>query len=213
MTEVPETITYEDISAFCAIGPRPRYLTGALRWILINHFSTPSYIEQEQLADYTWNEDENISKILIESVHRWNVKNIQQRPALYIKRNPVRPQSIAISDGMMQQLNPDDGEWPGEYKTKAVVGSHTVFCVGQTSGESEALGQEVFQELLEFGPVIKQDFNLHAFEVMELSAAMKIEEAREHFMVPVVCSWAYFNAWRLKPLTPIIKTITIDAIY
>ena len=80
MTE--PTYTFEQLSAFCQQGVRPRYITGAIRWMLISHFSNSDFIEQDQLRGYTWLPDETQSKLLIESTYRWNIVATQQRPAL-----------------------------------------------------------------------------------------------------------------------------------
>ena len=209
MTE--PTYTFEEVSAFCQRGPRPRYITGAIRWALIAHFSNEDFIEQEQVKGYVWNEDKTQSNLLIESAHKWETVVTQQRPALMIKRNEVKPRKLGINHGMTTGIDTTgDKQYQGDVKTCAMTGSHTVFCIGQSGAEAEALGQEVLQELLEFGPVIHRDICLAKWEVAGMGGIGKLEESREHFVVPVTVAWAYFNTWMLRPVGPYLHKIVVN---
>ena len=194
--------------------PVPRLysrITGALRQIFIYRFSSADRISQDILKNYIWTSDPETSRILIESVTRWNVRAMQQRPAIVIKRNSVSTVQLGIDDGIRVGA-PSSIEDVGEIKQIGMTGSHTIFAIAGTGAETEALAQECFHELVEYGSVLRKDLGLHKFRAVEVGPVAKLEEDRERWVSPIVCGWAYVYAWRLRPYGPTLKTFDVDII-
>jgi hypothetical protein len=217
----PTLVDLDEFSSLCSTGHTPQILTGAILRILQNHFSSASYIEDPALKDnlIKLQPDDTTeglypTGILIEPIYKWNPAQLNQRIAIYIKRNPIRTQRYGIDDGLTTGLGKDNqGQLEtlrGDYHTLAVLGSHTLFCIGRTGAETEVLAYEVFRELVQFGPAIRRDLKLHRFGVTEMTDVSRIEEYDQHFVAGIVVGWAYFETWRIIPDAPWLKTLVID---
>ena len=208
-------------SALCTLGRPPLVMTGAILWILRRHFSTANWIKDEDLKAYIWNNDTTRSKIAIESVVKWNqqpTQTVQQRPAIYVKRNTYGRVKLGIGDQYQLGRNVGVDKAGGignnvfDAGTQfgvAIAGSHTVFCVGGTGAEAETVGTEVFFEMLEFTPIIRRDLGLNKFQVMEMGGIAKIEESHEHWVVPVTVTYAFNHDWTLFKDAPVIKSVSL----
>jgi len=182
-------------SAVEHIGMRPLLITGLLRQILINHFSSASNIEEACLKDTPgaaiWRDDASTG-IIIESVHRWRGDLAGKRPAVLIKRNAYRNLRVSITDRLAVD------ERGLECFATLWAGSHTVFCVHGTGAQCESLATEVQRELTQFGPVISRQLGLMRFQVTEVDAVSE-ESATGWFVAPVNVGWAFQETWRLDP--------------
>jgi len=217
----PTLVDLSEFSSLCSTGHTPQILTGALLRILQNHFSSAAYIEDAALRDNIIRVQPDDTTegllpigILIEPIYKWDPAQLNKRIAIYIKRNPIRTQRYGINDGLTTGLGEDsEGQLEtlrGDYHTIAVLGSHTLFCIGRTGAETEVLAYEVFRELVQFGPAIRKDLKLHRFSVTEVTDVSRIEEYDQHFVAGVVVGWAYFETWRIIPDAPWLKTLVID---
>lgn len=196
----------ERISALCSVLARPVLITGVLRDILIRHFAFPQNIEEPDLRALIWQKGET-SPILIESIHRWDPRATERRPAVIIKRNSYTNQRIGIGDKL--QTPPADRIGDAHYST-LWAGSHTLFCIGGTGAQAELLSSEIQRELHEFGPILASTLQLKRFLVAEVGAVAEIEEAKEQFVVPVVASYAYQETWVLRQQAPTLQKISFS---
>lgn len=226
----PQTfVGLDPISSLCTTRQPAQLLTGIMLRLLQEHFANADNLEYNganefesaegmtpklQLQGYIWNEDKTKTNIQIQPVWEYNSQDIQRRPGIYVKRNGLQPQRIAINDGQtVNSLRDKDGkivQVRGNYHSMMILGSHTVFCVGNTGAEAEMLGAEVFEHMLMFAPIIRQDMKFHRFTVTEVAELSLLDEFDEHFVAPVVVSYAYAWAWRLQKVAPWLKTLAID---
>ena len=188
----PYTGSLEDqiASSLCSLGWRPILLTGFFRDSLVRHFAAPLSIENPDLRHLVWRADERTG-ILIESVYRWRGSLVEKRPAVIIKRNAYRNVRYFIGDRAGTTEKGFD-----KFLT-TWVGSHTLFCIHGTGASAEILATEVQREYTQFAWAIKRDLGLLAFAVTEVGAISEVEEANEHFVVPVTIGWAYEESWQL----------------
>lgn len=208
-------------SALCTIGRPPLVMTGALLWILRRHFANTEYIQDENLKQYVWNKTPTESQIMIEAVTKWPgapTQTLQLRPAIYVKRNTYGRVKLGIGDKYMPGGKPvvdnlnqlsDNAIDSGSQFEVIIAGSHTVFCLGGTGAEAEAVGTEVFFELMEFTPLIRRDLDLNKFQVMDMGGVSKLEESKEHWAVPVVITYAFNHKWTLKQNAPKLKGVSL----
>lgn len=166
-----------------------------------------------QLQNYIWNPDNKLTNIQIQPVWEYNPQDIQRRPALYVKRNTLQPQKIAIDNGFTVGPQRDKTgkvlAVRGSYKAVMVLGSHTIFCVGATGAEAELLGMEVTNQLLMFGPLIERDMKFNRFAVLEIGEVALLDEFDTHFVVPIVVGYGFPQAWRINQVAPWLKTLSI----
>jgi hypothetical protein len=196
-------------------------MTGVFVRSLREHFASALDLEYNgtveergELEGYLWHPEVDKTKILIDAVWKFNSQDIQRRPALMVKRNAWKTQRVAIADGMTVGIARHSDGSPdrvrGQFQTKAVLGSHTIFAIGGTGAEAELLGAEVFRHLHEFSQVIREDLRLNRFAVEEMAEVSLVEEFDDHFAVPIVAAYAFFSAWRVDVQAPWLKTVAID---
>lgn len=157
-------------SSICTTGKPPQVITGILLWIMRRHFADTDYITNPDLAENVWSSDVTASKITIEPITKWNgpqTQALQQRPAIYVKRNTFTNTRLGIGNKYMMGTKGrvDNADAVGHTTVNGstmygtlLVGSYTLFCLGQTGAAAEAVGTEAYFELLEFGPLISRDF-------------------------------------------------------
>jgi hypothetical protein len=212
----------EKVSSVCSTGMTGNILTGLFVRTLRDHFSSADNLEFNganyldttiELQRYVWSDGPE-TKLQIQSVWEYNTQDIQNRPALYVKRNRFQTQKTAMGDGYTVAPNTDsDGRVrnvPGRYQTRAILGSHTIFCVGGAGAEVELLGWEVFNLFHQFAQVFREEFRMHRFEVSGVEGVGLLEEFDYHFVVPVVVAYAYYAAWRIDVEAPWLKTVSIN---
>lgn len=216
-------------SALCTIGRPPIVLTGAILWVLRQHFADADNIVNAGLKTRIWRPgvedvgDTRGSGIMIEAITRWpgpQTQTLQKRPAVLVKRNTYNVSRIGIGNRYQGSSTPsidkskvfcDYAIGSGTQYGVQIVGSHTMFCIGGTGAEAEELGTEVFFELLEFGPVIRQDLDLVRFDAAGLGALARLEESKENWVSPVVVSWVFNHDWVLRREGLPLKTVALSA--
>lgn len=178
-------------SALCSLGWRVIYITGMIRDLLTHQFSTPLNIEEPDLRHLLWREDER-TRILVESIHRWRGELVEKRPALILKRNAYQNLRWGIAD----RVGTD--ERGQEIYCTGWVGSHTVFCIHGSGAGVEILATEVQRMLTQFARPIVQYLGLLRWSATEVGEISEIEEARESFVIPITIGWAYQENWVLE---------------
>lgn len=191
------------MSKLCSFGLRRLILTGFIRDHLVHHFSRAEGIEDLDLRHLIW-QDDPATNILIESVWRWVPQMTERRPAILIHRNSCQNVQKGLDD--FAGMDPTGYE---EFTT-FWVGSHTLFCLGETGAIAEILSTEVQRELTQFGPLIHRTLGLQKWNVREVSKISELEEATENFVVPVTVGWAYTENWRLVPEALPLRRISLS---
>jgi hypothetical protein len=210
MSTAPEDRT-DPASSLCSYGPRPLLLTGILRLLLTDHFSSAANFEHDQLALYqaerVWTADESTTAIRIEDALTWTPEISGLKPAIIIKQNDYDVLHLGLADV--------SGTTPQGFTEHTVLwkGSHTLFCLSKEGAEAVILGQEVGRYLLHFGNVFRKEFKLHSWKVMQMGAPAKIKELPGKFGVPVTVSICYEDSWILHQHTPLLKTLAVGDVF
>jgi hypothetical protein len=224
---MPTPLDMDVVSSLCSSQHPANVLTGLWTRLLREHFSNAENLQfggqdesnadgepLTQLQGYLWSDDNKQTKIQIQPVWEYNPQDIERRPALYVKRNAYKFERLAINDGQTVGSEKDASgrvvRVPNARHSKMMVGSHTVFCVGQTGAETELLAQEVANHVMMFGPRLRIDFKLHRLTVAEVGELAVLDEFVEHFVVPVVVAYGIAMSWEIKEIQPYLKAIGID---
>lgn len=205
---MPEQYFGPTFSAICAYLPRRLIVTGVVRDMLTQHFADAGRIEEADLRRYVWKETEDTG-ILIETHTRWRPELTEARPGVIIKPNAFKNERRGI--GNRGQLPASDMEGNAHYQT-FWIGSHTIFCIGGTGAQAEILGSEVQRELTEFGPELSRIIDLKRFEVLEIGAPARLEEAQENWVVPVTLGSAFEERWVIRPQAPRLNHINLSSL-
>jgi hypothetical protein len=179
-------------------------VTGWLLQWMRHHFSELSYIENQNtaLSRCIWSNDCQTTGIAIEPNTKWSPELTESRPGIIIKRNAWKRRRLGIDDRWIP--GPPSGN--NSY-TNLWQGSHTLFCVATEGAEAENLATEVFRELNEFGPIIREILDLKRFEVIEVGAVLQIAgRAKENFAVPVSCAYTYEESWTVTVNADVLNT-------
>ncbi len=219
-TRDPTLVDLTEFSSLCSTGHTPNIVTGAFLRFFMEHFADPDKIENAALRDNIYAVDpddttEGVAEkgVLIDPIYKWNPRDFSLRPAIYIKRNGMTPQRLGINDAMTVGLDRDAQgnieSYKGEYHVVGMQGSHSFFCIGRAGAEAEILASEVFREVQHFAPILRKDLKLARLTVAEYTEVSRLDEYDQHFVVAITVAWYYFEKWRLKPVAPWLKGISI----
>ena len=180
-------------------GIKPHIITGGLVQMIRALFSDPGNIEETMLKSYLWNSDPKISRILIEAVYNWRTETVQERPAVIVKRGNWTIGKVAIGDAYS---GPRETGFEENQHVVSGSGSHNLFCLALTGAQAELLSTEVYQHLLGFLAVIREQFCLDDFRVTSIGEVGRFEESHTHFVVPVTATYKFTITWDLLRQTP-----------
>lgn len=187
-------VDFSDLSDLCGIMPRRLLTTGILIQWLRWHFTDPANIEDPALKEVLWSSAIETNSIVIDSVYKYDAAVVEQRPALFVKPGPWKILQYGIDNRKMGGF----GDLADvRHHNSFVQGSHTVFCIAGESAEVEHLANEVYHELLEFGPVARRMFNFLRFQVSDVGEPAILEEATENFVVPITIAYGAQDVWQI----------------
>jgi len=182
-------------------------LGGILLQFLRAHFSDPDQITQDAARGRVWRPDDS-SAIMIAMVDQWLPTTAMMRPAILVSPDAWHPlPSKGVGDAQTQgELDPGVRTY-----TRLVLGSHTIFAIAEEPAEAEVIAQEVYDELLCFCPVLREDIpGLDRFSVSELGKPFEIEESTENYAVPVTVSYVTQRTWHVRPEIPWLKVLDLE---
>ncbi|RIZ71260.1 MAG: hypothetical protein D0530_04860 [Methylococcales bacterium] len=190
------------VSSLCISKLKPLILTGIFVSIARQHFSLADNLREESLREFIWNADDTKSKIMIESATRWKTNIVQQRPAIMVKRMDLHmSDSITFGDRLQGGT--------GTPCAVVLMGSHTLFCIASSAAEAETLGTELFFQLVEFKPLLQQEFMFLKLKIDNFGQIAKLEESSEHWVTPITVSYAFSHAWVIDKIAPVLKSISL----
>lgn len=210
------------VSALSCTQHIPNLLTGVILRLAQEHFANAANLAYtidfdgvKGLENYIWTKDPKTTGIQIEPVTKWDPTDVQRRPAIYIKRNKWETHKLAINDGLSTAVIPSisgkgAGNIRGEKHARGVIGSHTLFTVAKEGAEAELIAAEVFDYFMSFAPILRQEFNLLKFEVLELEDIKPVKEHQEMWVVPVVVAYASAWTWRLEAQSPFLQKLSLE---
>lgn len=182
-----------------------------------NEYANPEFtIPLDELQQFIWNPKVELTKIMIQMVWDYNPENIQMRPGIFVKRNKQQTQKIAINNGQTigakRSRDGGIGQVRGAMNACIIFGSHTIFCCANSGAQAELVAAELFNEFIAFGPLIREKMELTSFQVEGLEEAALLEEFNDHWVVPLVITYAYPRIWRVDLVAPWLKTLSIRAV-
>jgi hypothetical protein len=178
-------------------------ITGSVLQILQQWFQVN--VEEK----FRWDTDPLKTKIEIAPSFLWSPEVTQVRPGIYVKRDGWAARGMGTRTGFNDNLSYSrTGEDTYAYMPAAQI---SVMVIGKHAGEAEELSNSVTYCLLALAPVIRNEFNLLAFDLEAVSGIQKTEEYKEMWVIQHQCQYKYVLAIDLTELSPVIKRITVDA--
>jgi hypothetical protein len=193
---------YVDPRTFCRLRFSPMLATGVILSLLREHFGNPNSIVDPMLQQYVWRNDE-ATGIVIEASTNEVLTNIQQRPAILVRRNAIKPQRMSIGDKVFP-LRPQ----MGHSFVLAIHGSHTIFNIATRAGHAEALANETSMFLMQFAPAIRGSLCFTGdFQFEELGQVGRLDGIGGQYVVPATFSYITDVSWTLGENLPPIRHI------
>jgi len=214
---------YEPCSALAATGTTPFILTGILIRLLQYHFSDPANIINPSLRIYRWKENCNEAIVGPDNVplvgihvgvsYEFNPAGVQQRPAVYVKREPITVQRVAVfkGDRSVPAVSEVSGVYQGARYQKTIDGRFSLIVIATSGTEADLLGEEVFYRMLYFAPIIMDDIRIGQFTVEGMSEVKDLDgqDGTKSYYVVVSIYWAQIVRWAAIAETPILKRLRL----
>lgn len=216
-------VRFRPPSSLCTTGLQAHILTGVFLQLLRSHFSSAESIEEPRLRNCLWvpmdddpvTPDPQRSMILIEPVYRWDPRQLQARPGVYVRRNDLQPKNrVGIGMNQYQELGgirADSLPEAGREYYLPFQGSHSLFCVAKDGGAAELLSTEIARELYQFARPITDEFGFEFLELAHIGSVARLEESFEHFAVPVTMSYGFYDQWKVAKLAPRFAGVSLTA--
>lgn len=210
------TITFRNASSLRSTGLSPHILTGIFLQLVRSHFSRADSIEEPYLKTNLWvpmekdevKPDPTRSKILIEPVYRWNIEEMQKRPAIIIKRGSIKlNQHVGIGVSQSFGLSMDDLPEAGANHMAVMNGAHTFICIANHGGVVELLASEVARHIGQFIPVLQCEFGFMKMSLTQIGEVSTLEEDDTHYAVPVVVEYTYQETWKVVKQAPRLSKV------
>jgi hypothetical protein len=213
-------LAVEPASSLCASGITPFILTGILVRLLQYHFSDPNNIVRESLQYLRWYRDctdgivdddgNSLRRLYINVGYQLDLANAEQRPGIFVKREDVRTRRISVEkgDSVTTHIKQRIGAFQGKIYHKILEGAFSLICIAESGAEADLLGEEVFDRMLFFAPMIEDDIRIGQFEVKMLSDVKELEAgANKAYYTVVRIQWASQRRWTIVAETPVLKRI------
>jgi len=193
-----------DLLAYKNIPPTPHRVTAILMWLVRDRFTRVESMRSERIKQYVWDKDATKSKILIEYSPLLDFKSVQQRPAVTVVRKSWKTQPSALSIGNRLHSSVE------EQYALLISGTHVINVISQNPVEVEDMATEIFYYVTDFTQPIRNEFNLTKFSLDEMGEPVKMEESKEHWIIPLSVSSTIQLDWKVKPIGPLLKTISLN---
>lgn len=203
-------LRFDTLSALCSYGQSPLVMEGALRQVLIQHFSSVenilnATIRRKLSRDGVWSPGTDTG-ICIESLHRWRPELTESRPGLVLKSGAWNWQRMGIGDKVHEDWKTGRQTFTGFWS-----GSHTVFALCNEPAEALSLAIEAMKCFLWFESEITRQLELQRFIPVSIGEVAALEESTEHYVVPITVAYVAPEAWHLDPDAPRTKRIVFRA--
>jgi hypothetical protein len=194
---------YFDPRTFCRLRFSPMLATGVIISMLREHFGNPSSIVDPMLQRCVWRNDNATGMLIEASTNDSILTNIQQRPAILVRRNAMKTQRLGIGDKVFQM-----GPHRGESFVIAIHGSHTIFNIATRAGHAESLANETSMFLMKFAPALRGSLCFTGdFQFEELGQVGKLDGIGGQYVVPATFSYITEIPWTLNENVPPIRHI------
>lgn len=214
-------------SALGIIGPSPLIMTAAFIRLLQSHFATADNIGNAVIKDYIWTDSDNGcvegedsagqpvegSRLTIVPEYARNV-SADASPALYVRREAIKTGRVGMQGRGISSLNRSGG-FEARGHQVYITGAHSIIASGQSGGEAEALGQEIYDRMLDFVQIIKTDLRLGNLFVESLGRLSKRQtgagdSAKTIFYTVVRVAWDYVRLWKVMAEAPALQKANIS---
>lgn len=204
-------------SVLCGFRMTRQLMTGAIRQMLIQHYSdinniADNFVHARLKRDGPYREPlradttEPEGPLQIESIGRWRPDADGNPLQLIIKPNKWDWVRLGIGD-----RTGEDAELGIEYYSGDIDGSHTIFAMAEDLGEAENLADETGSFFMEHAALILQELGLYRWSFVGLGEPFAVTDARETYAVPVVVAYVVRRSWSQQIEAPRFREFVLSA--
>lgn len=193
-----------NFAAWCQSLPRLGAIQGIIMTMLTNHFADAKNIEDPNLRNYVWTPGTD-SPIIIAVEEDWEAEFINRKPAIFLKRQAVVIDKIAIGD------RKQSGRLDGVVEYNVLVkGSHVLKCHQRLGQPADDLAWEATSVIVRTAPFIRAWLGLSELRATYIGAKEQQEKSGDiAYFVPVTVPWAFQYPFKTKAAAPIVKYIDL----
>ena len=213
-------LAVEPASSLCASGITPFILTGIIVRLLQYHFSDPNNIVRESLHYLRWYRDceesivddngYKLHRLHVDVSYQLDLARAEQRPGIFVKRENVKTRRIGVEkgDSVTTHIKERIGSFQGKIHQKILTGNFSIICLADSGAEADLLGEEVFDRMLFFAPLIEDDIRIGQLQVESLSDVKENNSgANKSYYTVVRLNWATHRRWAIVAESPILKRV------
>jgi len=156
----------------------------------------------------TWDPDDTLSKLWIDTDYKWEDEHPEFRPAIYIKLKPLTYSTYSGRQTSLISVDLKEGEYRHE---RLGTGGAEWIHIGRSRGESLILAGSTMDYLDSLGTVIRDDFCFDTFQLDSLQPLSVDKESQERYRSIVSVTFTWQDLWSLKMESPKLKRLVINA--
>jgi len=159
------------------------------------------------LQKCVWRTDEPTG-ILIETSSNEVLTSVGQRPAVLVRRNPIKSERRIINDEMLVV-----GGQRGRDFWTVLYGSHTVFNIATKPAYAETLANETTMLLAQYAPEIRYSLCFDDFQLQEIGQLSILEGSGGQYVVPSTFSYIAQHGWTLDYDLPPLRHVDLKVLH
>lgn len=160
--------------------------------------------------DYTYNTDQEQSKIIIADIYGVDRKQVEKFPVIALERGPMQIQRIGIGSLEKTLWAAEDGEHPQEVYTNLVQGRMLCHCITTNGIEAERLAMKLANLLEVTRHELRPVLRVLKLENVQIDQERRIKQWPGQIDVPVVFNYVYPARWKITDKSVLIKKLNLN---
>lgn len=160
-------------------------------------------------SDYTWNEDQEQSKVVIADIYGIDRKDVEKYPIVAVGRGQMGIQRPGIGSRESIQWAAQDSPQPKETFANLVTGEMVCSCISTVGIESERLAMMIanFLEMTrhELRPILK----LLRLDDIRIGKELRLKDWPGQIDTPVMFNYIYPVRWTVTDKSVLMKKIAL----
>lgn len=191
------------------------YLVDALiRNVIRVHFQTNPLQGYPGISRLVWVPDERAGgedvpgTIRIDLLDAWNPSRVDSMPAVIISAGDLSSMRLGIGD---RHMSPGEHDLTGvETKSRAWVGSITIFCMARKYAQSRLIAFSVTEQLQNLSEQIACQANLRRLEVAKLLTTKPLKELPTILVTPILVEYGFIETWKVSQAAPPLNRFAVS---
>lgn len=160
-------------------------------------------------SDYTYNEDQEQSKIIIADIYGVDRKEVERFPMIAVERGPMQVQRIGIGSLEKTLWETQDGDQPQDVYVNLVRGRMLCHCIATNGIEAEKMAMKIANLLEATRHELRAVLRLLKLENIQIDQERRVKLWPGQIDVPVVFNYVYPTRWVVTDKSVLMKNINL----